>query len=232
MSLATTDSLICGPPGGAARSDRDLRPPTAGSVGYTENNGVVVDVRAQAGVASVAVGAHSAATSVRAQAGAALVGLTAHARSTVVRTTVHAVADAIHPTGATTADLQILAALLNEAIRTASPAERVVKEIEQQMPLFGSFGRLLQANQGLIALIALVVTVMTYSQDRANNARVGPPLSVTVHIDPPDRTEVERIVEEKLREQHVPVEAPATETPEREPRTGSRGSPGATRHGE
>ncbi len=47
-----------------------------------------------------------------------------------MRATLHAVADASHPTGATAADLQALAALLNEAIRPASPAERVVKEIE------------------------------------------------------------------------------------------------------
>lgn len=58
---------------------------------------------------------------------------TAHATLTV-RATVEAVAEAIHPPGATLADLQTLAALLIEAIRAAAPAERVTEQVEAQVP--------------------------------------------------------------------------------------------------
>lgn len=144
---------------------------------------------------------------VRAVAGVVGVALTAYATLTV-RATVEVVAEAIHSPGATLADLQTLAALLNEGIQSASPAELVAGQVEAQVPLFGPVGRFIRANEGLIALITLVVTVIACLQDRVNNSRGEPPPSVTVQIEPPDRAEVRRIVEETLRELCGPVEEP------------------------
>ena len=81
---------------------------------------------------------------VRAVAGIASVALTAHATVTV-RATVEAVVEAIHPPGATLADLQTLAALLNDAIRAAAPAERIAEQVDAEVPLFGSVGRFIRA---------------------------------------------------------------------------------------
>jgi hypothetical protein len=168
----------------------------------------VVDVRAQAGVAAVAATAHGATVTLRSLAGIASAAMTGHATLTV-SATVQAVAEAIHPPSVTLADLQALVVLLNDAVRAAVPTEEVAQQVEQQAPLFGPVGQFIRANDGLIALIALVAAVMAFLQDRANNARVEPPPSVTVHIELPDRAEVERIVEEKLREANAPAERSA-----------------------
>ncbi len=176
-------------------------------VGCAGDDGAVVDVRAQVGDAAAAATAQGATVSLRSLAGVASVAMTGHATLTV-SATVQAVAEAIHPPSVTLADLQALAALLNDAVRTAASAEQVAQQVEQQAPLFGPVGQFIRANEGLIALIALVVAVMAFLQDRTNNVRVEPPPSVTVQIELPDRTEVERIVEEKLREADVSVEGP------------------------
>jgi hypothetical protein len=145
---------------------------------------------------------------IRAVAGVASVAFTAHATLTV-RATVEAVAEAIHPPGVTLADLQTLAALLNEATRAAAPAERIAEQVGAELPIFGSFGQFIRANEALITLITLVVTVITLLHDWANNRRIDPPPSVIVQVEPPNRAEVERIVEEKLRELCEPDEKPA-----------------------
>jgi hypothetical protein len=129
---------------------------------------------------------------------AAAVAMSAHATFSV-GATVQAIADAIDPTRVTLTDLQKLAAILTHAARTAVPANRVADRVEQQ-PLFGAVGRFIRANGSLITLIALVVSVMALLQERAADARTDPPPSVTVQIAPPDRAEIERIVDERLRE--------------------------------
>jgi hypothetical protein len=67
----------------------------------------------------------------------------------------------------TLADLQALAALLDDAARGAAPAEQVAQQVEQQAPLFGPVEQFIRANEGLIALIALAVAVMAFPDDRA-----------------------------------------------------------------
>lgn len=128
--------------------------------------------------------------------GAAAIG-TASGALAVVRSTVDAVVDAVDTSGASVVDLTTLAELLQQAVREGVSAGLAVQRVDEQTPMFGAVGRFLNANPGLLALIALVVAV----QDRAANEQADPPPSVTVQIEPCDRAEVECIVEERLREQ-------------------------------
>lgn len=140
--------------------------------------------------------------SVRALAGVASVAMRAEGTLTV-GATVRAVAEAIHPQAVTLADLRTLSALLADALQAATPADLVADQVEQQSPMLGDIGRLIRTNQGVIALVVLILVVMIHLQDRATNAEVDQPSSVTVQVEPPDQAEVERLVEENLREHDV-----------------------------
>lgn len=140
-------------------------------------------------------------TETRALAGVASASATAYGALSVTQT-VRAVTEAIHSPDVTVADLQALAAVLTDVIRAATSTE--------QAPMFGPVGRFLNANTGLVTLVAtlltLLVTLLGVLQDRVNNARVNPPPTVTVQIQPPDPAEVDRLVDERLREPNMPIE--------------------------
>lgn len=118
-----------------------------------------------------------------------------------VVTTVQAVADMVDTSGATAVDLNALAALLRDAVREGVSAGLAAQRVDEQAPMFGSVGRFLSANEGLLALVSLIVAVLALVQDHQANERPDPPPAVTVQVQPPDRAEIERIVEERLREQ-------------------------------
>lgn len=128
-----------------------------------------------------------------------------------VAATVQAVVDGIDLRSVTPADLQAFATMLAEAVRAAMRPDQVADQVAEQAPLFGPVGQFIRANEGLIALVALVVAVMAFLQDRDANARTDSPPSVTVQIEPPGRAEIERIVEERLRELEGPAPVPADE---------------------
>lgn len=138
---------------------------------------------------------------VRAVAGTAYGIGTAHAAVAVVRSTVDAVADTVDTSGASVDDLQALAAVLREAVREGVTAGLAAQRVDKQTPMFGAIGSFLNANQGLLTLVALIVSILALTQDRVANEQPDPPPSVTVQVEPPDRAEVARIVEERLREQ-------------------------------
>jgi hypothetical protein len=117
-----------------------------------------------------------------------------------VTATVQAVANAVDTSRATAADLQTLAEILRDAVREGVSAGLAAQRVDERTPMFGALGQFLRANEGLIALVALIVAVLTFLQDRAANEKPDPPPSVTVLVKPPDRAEVERIVEERLDE--------------------------------
>lgn len=114
---------------------------------------------------------------------------------------VDAVADAVDTSDATTVDLNVLAVLLRDAVREGVSAGLAAQRVDEQAPMFGSVGRFLNANEGLLALVALVIAVLALVQDRQANEQPEPPPAVTVQVQPQDRTEIERIVEQRLREQ-------------------------------
>lgn len=141
-------------------------------------------------------------TNVRAVAGTVYVHLGALNAVAVVRSTVDAMADAVDNSGASVADLNALAAVLREAVREGVSVGLAAQRVDAQTPMFGAVGHFLNANQGLLALIALVITVLSLmQQDRAADEQYDPPPNVTVQIEPHDRAEVARIVEECLQEQ-------------------------------
>jgi hypothetical protein len=98
-------------------------------------------------------------------------------------------------------DLNTLAAMLRQAVTEGVSAGLAAPRVDEQTPMFGAVGRFLNANPGLLALVALIVAVAAFMQDRAANEQPDPPPAITVQVQPPDRAEVERIVEEHLREQ-------------------------------
>lgn len=114
---------------------------------------------------------------------------------------VEAVADAVDTSGASAVDLTTLAALLQEAVREGVSAGLAAQRVDEQTPMFGGVGRFLNANQGLLTLVALIVGVLALLNDRVSADPPDPPPSVTVQVERSDRAEVERIVEQRLREQ-------------------------------
>jgi hypothetical protein len=122
-------------------------------------------------------------------------------RASVVAT-IQAVTEVIESPGVTLADLQSFAAIVAEAIRTSAPPEQLTERVEQAAPKFAQVNQLLRDNPHWIALLGIVVTVLiALLQPRATDHHQDPELRPeVVVIAPPDRAEIERIVEEKLHE--------------------------------
>lgn len=118
-----------------------------------------------------------------------------------VGATVNAVVDAIDLRSVTSADLEAFAAILAEAVRSAIPADQVADQVDEQAPMFGAVGLFLRANQGLIGIIALVIAALALLHAVQPAARVDPPPAAPAQVGPSQRAEIERIVEERLREQ-------------------------------
>lgn len=118
-----------------------------------------------------------------------------------VRAAVDVVVDAIEVANATGADVQTFADLVRDAVREGVSDGIAAARIEQQAPMFGRVGRFLQANQGLLTLLGIVATVCSIylqieQKDGPGDAQPDRP----AHVEPLDRAEVERIVEEWLRD--------------------------------
>lgn len=64
----------------------------------------------------------------------------------------------------------------------------------------------------MLALLAVILAVMSFGQDFLDNQQADPPPSITVQEPPRDPGEVERIVEDYLREHggHVPDQPDGT----------------------
>jgi hypothetical protein len=171
----------------------------------------VADVRVQAGVATAVGTAHGAAVSIRAQAGVAAAALTAQATLSVGGA-VAAVVDTIQQARPTVVDIQAFADVIAKAVREGLSAEVTAARIEQQAPMFGPVGRWLHANQGLLALLAFVATVVVgivqIGQEADKEpATEQPPAQV---VDPGT---VQRTVEDGLREHGVRLTPPAGPLP-------------------
>jgi hypothetical protein len=109
------------------------------------------------------------------------------------------VADAIETSRATAVDLRALREVIRSAVEEGVSADVAAQRIEQQTPMFGAVGRWLNANQGLFAVLALVVALLGPSQP--NEQQPVPPPSATAPVAPSDRAELARRAEEQLREQ-------------------------------
>ena len=97
-----------------------------------------------------------------------------------VRAMVEATADAVHPQGLTAADVRSIVA----AVVQAQPRRDWRTDVSL-----------------VIAIMSLIVAWPAYRQDGAEYAHPVPPPNVTVVVDRPDPAEIERIVDERLREQ-------------------------------
>lgn len=125
---------------------------------------------------------------------------------------VDAVTEAVETSGVTTADLSALHAVLRQAIADGVSDVVAAQRVEEQAPMFGALGRFLKANQGLLALVALVVTVIALLNDvsSADDQAESTP-QVSVPVERPDPDEIERIVEERMRERE---DGPSAPTPQ------------------
>lgn len=117
-------------------------------------------------------------------------------RPTIVR----AVAEAVHPPGVTRADLEAVVGVLVDAIRDSASAERIARQVEERAPMFVQLGRFLRTPGGVVAILGVLLAVLALARDVAADAEPDAPPSVVVEVDGPSSAEVERIVEERLRE--------------------------------
>ena len=182
------------------------------------NDDEVADVRAQAGVAAATASAYGSAVTIRAQAGVAAAPATAYG-ALAISAAVAVVADTIEMTGATTADVRAFADVIAAAVRDGVSEAVAAARIEQQAPMFGAVGRWLQANQGLIALLGLVVALASLGVGIVQILQDQPVKEPTSQVQV-DRGDLTSETEKCLREQGVeitPLTAPSTEPPSTEP---------------
>ena len=192
------------------------------------NDDEVADARAQAGVAAATASAYGSAVTIRAQAGYAAATATAYG-ALAISAAVAVVADTIEQTGATTADVQAFADVIAAAVRDGVSAGIAAARIEQQAPMFGAVGRWLQANQGLLALLALVASIV-YGQIQVTQDAQDQPANEQTSQVQVDRGDLASTTEKCLREQGVEItpppapstEPPTTKSPTNEPPTDER----------
>lgn len=114
-------------------------------------------------------------------------------------TIVRAVTEAIQPPGATRADyLELLEVL--RAIRQDSADDRAARQLEDQAPMFARLVPYIRSPEGLAFVTTLVIALLALIPPVADMLAPGTPPSVVVVVDQPTSAEVERIVEERLRE--------------------------------
>ena len=95
---------------------------------------------------------------------------------------VEAAADAVGPTALTAADVRMIIA---EVVK-AHPRRNWRTDVAL-----------------VVAIGALILQWLCYQQDRAEYARTDPPPNITVIVERPDPAEIERIVDERLRERNA-----------------------------
>ncbi|GAA3239747.1 hypothetical protein GCM10017691_41210 [Pseudonocardia petroleophila] len=118
----------------------------------------------------------------------------------VTVSTVRAVAEAVHPPGVTRADLEAVVALLLDGLRESASAERIARRVEDQAPMFVQLGRFLRTPNGVFVVLGVLLTLAAFVRDVAADAAPEAPPSVIVEVEGPSSADVERIVEERLRE--------------------------------
>jgi hypothetical protein len=99
---------------------------------------------------------------------------------------VEATAEAVHPGTLTAADVRTIVAAVVAAQPRRDPVARLAL---------------------VVAVVALIVQWLSYRQDSAEYARPDLPPSVTVVVERLDPAEIERIVDERLREREQQREA-------------------------
>ncbi len=109
--------------------------------------------------------------------------------------TVESVLEMIGPEQVTAADVFELVRLTKAILRVDEPGKAPTAPIARYV-----LANALDLVALLIAVTALLYARQSYLQDRAEYARSEPPPSVTVVVERPDADEIERIVDDRLRE--------------------------------
>lgn len=116
-----------------------------------------------------------------------------------IPTIVRAVAEAVHPPGVTRADLDELLGVLR-GIREDAADERAARRLEAQAPMFARLGPYIRSPEGLAFITMVVIALIALIPPVLEMATPDDPPTVTVEVDGPSTADVERIVEERLRE--------------------------------
>ena len=110
-----------------------------------------------------------------------------------VRAMVQATAEVVRAPQTTTADLQALAAVFQDAVRAAERLRTT------------SAGNHLDVAVKIATIVATVLALLTFVQGMIKDARPDPPPSVTVVVERPGADEIGRIVDERCQR---PVQTP------------------------
>ena len=114
-----------------------------------------------------------------------------------VTAAVDVVTETIGTQSVTYAEVQEFVQLLRAGIEGSTPQQELAEQVAQTTK-FGALNTVLRDNPHWVVLLSILVTVLVAIYN--HNPPEAPPPAPTVVIQPPDRAEIDRIVEEKLHE--------------------------------
>lgn len=119
-----------------------------------------------------------------------------------IRRAARAVGQVVREPGATVADLQALAVELQTAVREVERQRAAVFASAESPGLVLATFRWTVAG-GLAGIVGALIALLAYVQATIKDAHPDPPPSVTVVVPRSDPAEIERIVDERMREREV-----------------------------
>jgi len=114
-----------------------------------------------------------------------------------VTAAVDVVTETIGTQSVTYAEVQELVQLLRAGIQGTTPQQELAEQVEQSTK-FGALNAVIRDNPHWVAVLSVLVAVLMGIYN--HNPPEAPPPAPTVVIAPPDRAEIDRIVEEKWHE--------------------------------
>lgn len=116
-----------------------------------------------------------------------------------IPTIVRGVVEAVRPPGVTRADYVDLLDVLR-GIRQDAADERAARRLESQAPMFARLIPYIRSPEGLAFVITVVIALVALIPPVVDMVAPDDPPIVVVEVDAPSTEDVERIVEDRLRE--------------------------------
>lgn len=110
--------------------------------------------------------------------------------------------EAVHAPGATAADLQAIVVELQAALREVE-RQRAAAVAVAESPGMALATHRWTVVGSLAGILSVLIALLAYVQAIAEDAHPDPPPSVTVVVPQPDPAQIERIVDERLRQRGI-----------------------------